>query len=80
MQLEKNCMVKNINMRKYRFFYHYYKQYKIMSVHFKGKCYRTKNVICNVPTNTKWNKTQPNIVVQGFAENIQINNDNIVIL
>lgn len=56
-------MVKNINMTKYRYFYHYYKQY-----------------ICNTSSETKWNKKQPNLDVQGFAKDIQINEDNIVIL
>ena len=72
-------MEKLIN-KKYRFFYHYYKQYKAMSVHFKGKCYKTDNIICNVPTETKWNKRQPNLVVQGFANDIKINDNNIVII
>lgn len=58
--------------RKYRFFYHYYKQYKEMSVHFRGKCYRTKNVVCKPPCETKWNKRQPNIVMQGWATKIEI--------
>lgn len=65
----------------YRFFYHYYKQYKCMSVHFKGKCYKTKNVICKgVETETKWNeKSQPNLVVQGFASKLDIRDDRIII-
>lgn len=65
--------------KKYRFYYHYYKQYKCMSVHFKNKCYKTKNVICNVPTETHWNKKQPNLIVRGFAEYITIEDDKIII-
>lgn len=61
-------------MKKYRYFYHYYKRYKCMSVHFKGKCMKADNVECNVPSETKWNKTQPNLVVQGFATSVEIIN------
>lgn len=52
-----------------------------MSVHFKGKCYRTKNIICKVPTETKWNKTQPTLTVRGFCSDIKIDikNDLIII-
>lgn len=66
-------------IKKYRFFYHYYKQYNEMSVHFRGTCYRSKNVVCNVPTETKWNKTQPNLVMRGFASEITITEENITI-
>lgn len=66
-------------MRKYRFFYHYYKQYKCMSVHFKGKCYKTNNIICKVPCETHWNKSQPNLVMRGFANEILIKEDTILI-
>lgn len=58
--------------KQYRFFYHYYRQYKCMSVHFKGQCSKVADVVCNVPTETKWNKTQPNLVVRGFAESMTI--------
>lgn len=64
---------------KWRFFYHYYKQYKRMSVHFKGKCYITDNVECNVPCETKWNKTQPNLIMVGFASSIIFNNNKTII-
>lgn len=67
------------NMKKYRFFYHYYKQYNEMSVHFRDNCYRTKNVICNVPSETKWNKTQPYLVMQGFASSIEEIEGSIII-
>ena len=35
--------------KQYRFFYHYYKQKKKMSVHYKGVCYVVDNVQCDVP-------------------------------
>lgn len=50
-----------------------------MSIHFKGRCYPASNIICNVPCETKWNKTQPNLVMRGFAKNIRFEGDNIYI-
>ena len=50
-----------------------------MSVHFKGKCYRSQNVECNVASETHWNKTQPNLIVRGFASKITVKNDKIII-
>jgi hypothetical protein len=41
-----------------------------MSVHFKGQCYITKDIVCHAVTSTKWSKTQPNVVMQGYATNI----------
>ncbi len=29
---------------------------------------------CNVPIQTNWNKTQPNLVMRGFAESVEIKN------
>jgi len=62
-------------MKKYRFFYHYYKQYKCMSVHYRNKCYKVDDVECNVSTETKWNATQPQLVIRGFASNLEIINN-----
>jgi hypothetical protein len=56
--------------KKYRVFYHYYRQYDCMSVHWKGQCYRVEQVECNVPTETKRNKRQPRLVIQGFAKEV----------
>jgi len=41
-----------------------------MSVHWKGQCYKVKNVECNVPTETKWNKRQPMLILKGKASDI----------
>jgi len=60
-------------MKKYRFFYHYNKPKKAMTVHFKDACYVVDNINCMVPCETKWNKTQPNLVMRGFAEKVTIN-------
>ena len=38
------------------------------------------DIICNVPCETKWNKTQPNIVMQGFAKDVVIENNKAIIL
>lgn len=43
-------------MKQYRFFFHYRRSTGGMTVHFKNKCYACKNVICNVPCETKYNK------------------------
>ena len=59
-------IVKNKGQK--RFFYHYYKQYKKMSFHFSNeKCHVVDNVVCNVPCETKWSKTQPNLIMRGWA-------------
>lgn len=55
---------------KYRFFYHYFKAKKCMSVHWRDKCYTCNYVICKVPCSTKWNKRQPNLVMQGYANKL----------
>ena len=57
-----------MSIKKYRFFYHYNKANNGMTVHFRGVCYPCKHVRCNVPSETKWNKTQPRLVMQGFCE------------
>jgi hypothetical protein len=46
-----------------------------MSIHYKGACLRANDVICSVPIETKWNKTQPNLVMRGFAESVEIINN-----
>jgi hypothetical protein len=56
--------------RKYRFFYHYNKQQEKMTIHFKGKCEIVDNVICQTTCETKWNKSQPKVVMQGFTTNV----------
>lgn len=67
-------------MRKeYRFFYHYYKREGRMSIHFRNKCYIADDIICNVSCETKWNRTQPNLVMRGFAEEIKIDKNVAII-
>jgi len=43
-----------------------------MSIHYRNKCLQADNVICSTPIETKWNKTQPNLVMRGFAESVEI--------
>jgi hypothetical protein len=64
----------------YRFFYHYNKQHKKMSVHFRKQCLIVDDVVCNVPCESKWNKTQPNLVMRGFSTDVQIKNNKAYIL
>lgn len=62
-------------MKKYRFFYHFYKQKGKMSVHFRNICTVVDDIICDVPCETKWKHTQPKLVMQGFATIIEIKNN-----
>ena len=61
-------------MKKYRFFYHYFRAKKAMSVHWRGACFVVDNIKCNVPCETKWRPRQPYLVMQGFATSCQIKN------
>lgn len=65
--------------KKYRFFYHYYKAKKAMSVHFRGTCHVVNDVQCNVPCESKWNKRQPNLVMRGWAKDVIIENNKAII-
>ncbi len=62
-------------MRKWRFFYHYFKQKGKMSVHFRDKCTVVDDVVCEVPCETKWKPVQPRLIMQGFAKNVVIKNN-----
>lgn len=62
-------------MKNYRFFYHFYKQYNKMSVHFRGKCNIVDDIICEVSCETKWNRTQPKLVMRGYAKEVKIENN-----
>lgn len=50
-----------------------------MSVHFKNTCTVVDNVECKVPCETRWNKTQPNLVMRGFASEVIIENNKAII-
>jgi hypothetical protein len=59
-------------MKTKRFFYHYYRQKKMMSVHYNGVCSQVDNIVCNVPCETKFRKRQPFLVMQGWATEVKI--------
>ena len=59
-------------MKKRRFFYHYRKCDKLMSVHFQGTCFPVNHVKCQVPCETKRNKRQPYLVMRGYASALSI--------
>lgn len=59
-------------MKTYRFFYHYNKPKKAMTVHFRGTCFIVNDVTCLVPTESKWNKGQPKLVMRGFAKDVHL--------
>ena len=66
-------------MKRYRFFYHYRRCDKQMSVHFRGQCLPCKNVDCKVSCETHYNKRQPFLVMRGWATKIARKGDTIVI-
>jgi hypothetical protein len=53
-----------------RFFYHYNKQKKRMTLHWKGACIIVDELVCMVPAETKTAKTQPRYVLQGWAKQV----------
>ena len=57
-------------MSKKRFYYHYFRQNKCLSIHYNKSCTKVNNIICNVPTESKWNNTQPNLVLRGYCNDI----------
>lgn len=59
-------------MRKYRFFYHYNKPKKAMSIHWRGACYIVKDITCLARTESKWNKGQPQLVMRGFSDDVHV--------
>lgn len=67
-------------MKKFRFFYHYNKQQRKMSVHFKRKCYIVTDIICQPECQTHYRNSQPYLVMRGWTTNVLINNDSVVIM
>lgn len=65
--------------KKWRFFFHYRRSTGGMTVHFRGKCYPCKQVHCFRPTETKYNKIQPFLVMQGYAEEVEVKDDAVFI-
>ena len=50
-----------------------------MTVHFRGKCYIAKDIVCNPAVETKWNDTQPRLVLRGWCSSIEVSIDKIII-
>lgn len=65
--------------RFFRFFYHYYRQKDKMSVHFKGACHVVDHVRCNVPCEDFRRKTQPRLVMRGWARQVTFSSEGEVI-
>lgn len=61
-------------MKPKRFFFHFRKVTGELTLHWNKQCISIKDIVCNVPIQTKWNKQQPRVVLQGFANNVEINN------
>ena len=53
-----------------RFFYHYNKQKKKMTMHWKNTCICVDEIVCYVPAETKTAQTQPHYVLQGWANSV----------
>jgi hypothetical protein len=72
-------------MKKYVFFYHYNKPLSIqrgkptITVHYRNECLIVNNIICNVPTEGKINKSQPVFVIRGKSSNLVIVDDVAII-
>ena len=62
-----------IKTKKLRFFYHYNRKEKGLTLHYKGRCYPIKDIVCKVPCESKWQKVQPNLIMRGYCEGIFIN-------
>lgn len=64
--------------RTYVFYYHMNKPASkkygtpLMTVHWRGECHLTENVLCDVPTWTHHNHQQPRVVVKGRASDMDV--------
>lgn len=66
-------------MKPRRFFFHYRKQTGELTLHWNKQCISVRDIICNVPVETKWNKIQPLLVLQGWATSVIVENKIAVI-
>jgi len=65
-----NTLIKPSKVHR-RFFYHYNKHLKKMSIHWKNSCTPVDELICLAPAETKTYETQPKYVLQGWTSNIE---------
>lgn len=66
--------------RLYRFYFHYNKQAKRMTVHFRGKCIPAEKLCCVAMCNSHRNKRQPYVVMRGFSTAVKIIGKDTVII
>jgi len=57
-----------------RFFYHYNKIKKCLTIHFNDACYYTQDILCLVPTESHSQKQQPRKIVRGWYNKIEHSN------
>ena len=50
-----------------------------MTLHWNRQCIPVKDIICNVPVETKWNKQQPRVVLQGWATSVVVEGKKAVV-
>lgn len=50
-----------------------------MTVHFKGQCIPCVDVVCKVPCETKRNKRQPLLVIQGKCGRVVLEGNTCII-
>ena len=67
-------------MKRYRFYFHYYRATDRMSVHWRGQCLQVRRIACYVPCETKWNARQPKLVLRGWATDVKVKADTAYIL
>ena len=77
--VDKHAELKKKKFRR-RFFMHYNKQKKMMTVHWKGQCIAVNDITCYASVETKWNSKQPHIVMQGWALDVLIVKDRAYVL
>lgn len=51
-----------------------------MTVHWQRMCMVVDDIECRVGCETKWNKTQPQLVMRGWANNVYIDENNKAII
>jgi hypothetical protein len=55
----------------WRFFFHYYKQKDMWSVHFRGACAVVDNITCLVPCEGHKQSHQPRRIMRGYAGEVR---------
>jgi hypothetical protein len=56
---------------RWRFFFHYYKQKDMWSVHFRGSCAVVDEITCLVPCQGHKQARQPRRIMRGFAKEVR---------